>query len=557
MTSMLASHLKALGTVAALLASAPAMASDQRDPVDRTDASVISEDAARSEREQPASPQPGTVARPQQVPLGPGLAEFTAGAIRVEGALALPPAAFASAIEPFLGRELSRADLVSLAGAVANAARASGYGLATAWIPQQRIVNGTLRVRIDEGRIDGVRASGPAGPAAEYLLRNLVGDRPVRTAELERQLLLAGDLAGVTLGNARMRRIEGRNILVVETNVQSVEGRFAIDNWGVSAVGPVRITLSVDFNGLLKTGDRLTLGAMTTPLQPREFKLVRLGYSIPFGPAGTRASLRGYYSQSRAGGELRDRDLEGRSAEVEAEISHPLVRSRSRSLWGHAVFGVRDSRLTRADTPAREDRISTVSAILYGQARLGEGGIRGRISLVQGIDAFGATREGDPLASRPDADGTFSKVGLWGEYIRRLGLGFSLQLSAEGQLASSPLLASEEMGLGGRYFLRGYDYREYSGDRGWAGSAEIRFDLLDLPRPAKRLQLYVYGDGGHVSNIGTDSGGGFLASAGGGFRLRLRNSMEAAVELGIPLEPVDRGQERPGPRLSFILNNRF
>jgi Ca2+-binding RTX toxin-like protein len=66
---------------------------------------------------------------------------------------------------------------------------------------------------------------------------------------------------------------------------------------------------------------------------------------------------------------------------------------------------------------------------------------------------------------------------------------------------------SEEMGLGGRYMLRGYDYRERSGDNGIAGSAEIRFDLADQPKPIKAVQLYLFADGG-TGNDNLDGGTG-------------------------------------------------
>ena len=52
----------------------------------------------------------------------------------------------------------SPSDMRALASDVANVARGAGYGLATAWIPPQRVSNGVLRVVIDEGRIDAIEA---------------------------------------------------------------------------------------------------------------------------------------------------------------------------------------------------------------------------------------------------------------------------------------------------------------------------------------------------------------------------------------------------------------
>ena len=439
---------------------------------------------------------------------------------------------------------------------VAREAHRAGYGLATAWIPPQSVDRGVLRVRVDEGRIDAVQASGPAAAAVERLLRRLAGGRPVRTAALERRLLLAGDLAGVTVGRARLVRRGERNVLLIDTSRDRIRGRASIDNWGTEAVGPVRSRLAIDIAGVIGFGDRLTVGAAMTPLQPREFWMVHAGFTMPVGADGTQIGVSGYLSRSAAGGALRDRDLAGDSREIEASLSHPLARSRARSLWAQARFGVRDSALERGGAPLRDDRIVTATAMLYGTARLAGGFARARLSVVQGLDLLDATRRGDPLASRGDAGGVFTKVQAWGDYTRPLGKGFSVQLSAEGQLASRPLLASEEMGLGGRSFLRGYDYREYAGDRGVAGAAELRFDLSELPRPARRAQLYVYADAGHVSNLEGGFGGGSLASAGGGARVTLDYHLDLGVELGIPLAE-GAGRRRSDPRVSFTLSTQF
>jgi hemolysin activation/secretion protein len=547
----------AAAAAAALLMPCAALAADLQSPVDRSDPSVIAEEEER--RAEPPRPPPG------EAPAAPRAGEpdtmasfqpFVAGAIRVEGATMLSPSRFAPAIEPYLGRPLGADDLRALARDVADVARGAGYGLATAWVPPQSVGNGVLRVRIDEGRIDAVEASGPAADAVERLLGSLAGGAPVRTAALERQLLIAGDLAGVSLGRPRLLRSDGRNLLRIETRRERVEARAGIDNWGTAAVGPVRARLSIDIAGVIGFGDRLTVGGMVTPLQPREFQLIQVGYSTPVGTSGTQVSVRASYSHSAAGGSLRDRDLAGNGFEVAAGVSHPIVRSRDKSLWAQALFGFRDSDLSRSGSAIRADRIVSLSGVLHGSARLGGGTGRARLSLVQGLDLLGATDRGAPLASRADAGGTFTRLGGWADFTRPLGSDFSLRLAAEGQLATRPLLASEEMGLGGREFLRGFDYREFAGDRGVAGSIELRLDLDGMFRPLRRAQPYLFADAGHVGNLDGGAGGGSLASAGGGLRVWMPHRLEAGIELGIPLTDgaLDR---RPEPRFSFSVGSRF
>jgi hemolysin activation/secretion protein len=113
------------------------------------------------------------------------------------------------------------------------------------------------------------------------------------------------------------------------------------------------------------------------------------------------------------------------------------------------------------------------------------------------------------------------------------------------------------MGLGGRYFLRGYDYREYSGDKGIAGSAELRFDLKQHIGPVENTQLYVFADAGSVGNYEDGFGSGSLASAGVGARLDLGKKFELGLELGIPLRDGAIADKDYSPRFSFTLAARF
>ena len=184
------------------------------------------------------------------------------------------------------------------------------------------------------------------------------------------------------------------------------------------------------------------------------------------------------------------------------------------------------------------------------------GKLRSRVSLVQGLDVLEVTRRGDLAASRRNAGGVFTKAEYWADYLRPLGSGFSLELATRGQVSDRPLLSSEEIGLGGQQFLRAFDYREASGDQGAAGSAELRFDLPDLPRPVYRVQVYAYADGGRVHDLQSTRLPQGLASAGFGLRVHLRSGFRAGAEIGMPLTR-GIGEAEPDPPFSFSISNVF
>lgn len=550
--------VKRAGMLAALLLGFMPAAALAQSAIDRADPSVMRQQMEESQRLPTPTRAPAAVAVPVRLNTAPvgAVSTVLVGAVHVEGNVALPASAFGPAIEPFLGRQLSPAGLADLANAVATAARKAGYGLATAQVPQQVIQNGILRVVVDEGRIDAVEPSGNGADAIRPFLQKLVNGRPVPTAGLERQLLLAGDLAGVTTDGARIDRVDGRNVLRLNAHRKRIAVRAGLDNWGSPPIGPIRARVDVDVNGALLRNDQLSLGGLITPAQPREFQFLRGAWSVPLGHDGTQISVSGYYGHSRPGAALKSRDLEGNTVGASLDLSHPLIRTRTHSLWVRGELWMLDSDLDEQAVRTRRDRLRSATVGLGGVSRLGAGWLRADISVTQGLTGFGATRRNDPLASRADAGGAYTKLAFSSQYVTSLGGRFSLALATEGQLASRPLLSAEQYGLGGQTFLRGYDYWEVAGDRGAAGSAELRFDLGKIGRQIRRTQIYTYADAGSVHNLRGDTDGGTLASAGGGIRFTLKKGATASLELGVPLKdsPYTRN---PKPRFSFTLGVPF
>jgi len=123
----------------------------------------------------------------------------------------------------------------------------------------------------------------------------------------------------------------------------------------------------------------------------------------------------------------------------------------------------------------------------------------------------------------------------WG-ITRYQGLGgpWSALLSTTGQLASSPLLQSEEFSLGGPLFGRAFASGDLSGDSGLTGLLELRFDQKRERGLLEGYQLYAFLDAGIVWNRGgIDTAS--LSSYGAGLRLFLQDDLKASIELALPI----------------------
>lgn len=534
-------------------AAAPAAA--QR-TLDRVDPTRVVEDAPRGER--PAAELPPIAATPPAAaPAVVAAPAVTIGAITLSGLRVLKPSDFADLIETYVGRTLSPAALSGVADAVAERMRARGYVLASASIPPQPLVAGVLRIEVDEGAIDGVRVRGADNAAVERALAPLVGTGPVTLAALERRLLIAGDVDGLWIRRSRLVREDGRNILEVDLGTDRLVATAGIDNWGSRPIGPVQADLTVSLTQLAAADDVVTFTALVTPTQPSELGFVRGRYGKRISSDGTEVSISGSYSNTRPGAYLLDRDIEGRSWSARLDMLHPLVRQRAASLWLLASLGVRDVRQDRADLLARRDRLTVARAGLNGFADVAGGRLRASALLSRGLDWFDATRAGDPFASRSDADGTFTTLALSASWTTPIVPDVSAQIAVATQVADRPLLVSEEVGLGGGEFLRGYDYSERSGDRGTMVSGEVRWAVAPRVGPVADPLLYAFVDGGRVTNLDGGFGSGSLFSTGAGLRSTIAKLLSADVGVAVPLsgERYDSGDA--DPVVNFRLTRRF
>lgn len=483
--------------------------------------------------------------------------ELDVGAIVIDGLLALDRAAFAATIEPFAGRPLSRDELARLTNAVAARSRSEGYILATAWIPEQTLVSGTLRVKVDEGTIDAVRIVGSEDPSIRRQLERLVNGQPVTLAALQREVLLADDLPGVWIQRTRFEREGTRRVLVVDAGRNDVGGSVQVATDGTKPLGPVRARIDLDANGLISPRDRVDLSISMTPLDPEELAFFSARYAVIINDSGTSLGAFGSFSRTEPGAYLANRELLGEGWQAGLRLRHPLMRSQKRSLWLEASGEVQDLRQNSFDRLARHDRIALARLGFYGFGPLAGGSLQGRATVSQGIPVLNATSTGDPLASRFDAAPDFTTLSWWLNWRAGIAPRVSLSLAAIGQLSTAPLLIGESFTLGGTGFLRGYDFAQAVGDEGAAGLAELRYDWPKALGAVRNVQLYAFADGGTVSNIAGGLGGGTLASSGAGLRTDITRNLDLDFEVAVPLTEDRYDTGNKSPRLILRVSQSF
>ena len=499
----------------------------------------------------------GRAALAQPVAPAPAVPAVEVGAVAILGLQALRPADFADLIGPRMGTTMSAEDLAALATAIATRARDRGYAFATARIDPQQVQTGVLAVAVDEGRIDEIRLQGADHKGVRAALAPLVTGQPVRIAEVERRLLLAGDIPGVRVLGTRFTREEGKGVLTVSLLVDRIAGRATFANDGTRVLGPEQVVITADINGLIAADDAVSLTWSATPFQPGDLQFGRIRYEKRISRSGTAMIVTGSMALARPGDYLQPLAIRTRSWQGGLSVLQPLLRRRTRSLWLEADLTVNDLEQTRAGVLAADERVVSARAALHGYTRLGPGRLRASLGLAQGLGVLGASPADNPLAFRPGADLTFTALDFWSEWTGPLHGPLSLRLAMQAQLASGPVPVAKEFGLGGNTFLRGYDWYARSGDEEIVGLAELGY-MLDRPLGAvKRTQVYAFVDGGAVRRLGGDPGTDRLASAGGGVRADVTQSLGANLELAVPLSDTRAPGDSGRPKVNFRLNKTF
>lgn len=502
---------------------------------------------------------PTTRSAPDQ-PAGEERALFTLAAVKIEGDSPLAPGDVEGAYRDKLGKPISQAGLVALAGEISQIHRDAGYHLTRAIIPPQDIKRGIVTIRIIPGTVFELVVQGDEANrlGTRRMLAPITEEAPARLTTLERQLLLVNDLPGVRVKDTTLEEIgtgSGRFRLTVILDSWSVFVSAGIDNAASSAVGPWQAYFGAALNSLIIPGDTLAVNLSSVPGSTQELRYGRISYDAPFGTDWLRVGV----SASRSviwPGDLRRFDRVRSDAEnLEVRATVVALQTQRQSLSLTAGFGISNIVEESVFGINYRDRLRIAS--LTADYRLRDdwqGTTYATLGLRKGLGIDGASHRYDPLLSRFDGSGDFYV--LQGALTRYQGLvgNWSMKLAGSGQVSSEALLISQQFYLGGGSFGRAFQSGWLAGDNGIAGSAELRYDYRPGLSFLKNVQLFGFVEGGAVRSYAAPKDiVQSLSTAGGGVRLQLDDSVEAGITVAAPLSYNSSSRGGRGATVLFSL----
>ena len=529
----------------------------------RIDETVPDREGRRDTREKSPEASPATKAPAE--PAAPGIL-FTLAAVSISGATVFSPTDLAPLYEEFLATRITDTETAEIARRITQKYVEAGYILSQAIVPPQQVVTGVLQLRVIEGYVADVNISGiePDRYMVAGFTQNIMAARPLTLSILERNILLIGDSAGMSVERSQFDNGNGNGAYVLNLDLSHaiVDATAYTDSRGTPAVGRSQLWLSSGVNQLLGIGDRIQAGYFTVPMQPKELQYGELQYSQPIGSNGFQARGSVSYSVVDAGSNQALTDTESETLRGSLQVTYPIVRARLSNLWLNGIFDYRNSTEDQLGELNFDDRMRVVrirTNLTIRDDWEGTNWVIGTLS--RGLDVFGASSAGSASLSRNDGIPDFLKFYLDIGRVQDIGSKYAIEISAIGQKSRDPLLSSEEIGLGGSRFGRAYDFAEITGDDGLSGSIEAR-RLFHTGDPfVDDIQLFGFFDIGAVWNRNPASAEfrrESLASTGVGFRAMLRSSINFSAVIAKPLtRPVFTSGNNNSLRAFFSLSADF
>lgn len=503
---------------------------------------------AQDSRDAPAPPAALRNAGPLQLPGStPAAAEPSVRVQRYEvlGNSLLPADELQALLAPLLG-ERTLSALKTAAAVVQQHYRDAGYGGVVAFLPEQGLSGGVLRIQVVEGKLEGSQISGQQHFRAPQMLAALSGLVPGQTPRLrdiDTQIQLLNE------NPARQVRVllqPGATVGGVAAVVEVQEGAVQrwstrLDNTGSARTGRWRAALGWQHADLWASEHVSGVELQTAPENPRGVAVVSGNYRVPMYArsalldlyaawsdvdGGRSASAAGDVSFSGRGhiAGLRLTRFLPRQGEVDQRLS--LGLEHRAYLNRCSVDGLPNGACGSAGASVTVQPLS----LSYLAQRASGSGSRWSLltSLHHNLALSGAHTGGDAFAAvRADAARRYTMLRLQGQASQVLAGDWTGSVRANLQATEHALVPGEQFGLGGAQAVRGFDERELLGDQGAQLTLEIGSPgLLALAgrSGAADLRAVVFADAGWVGNHGS------LACLGGHTQCRA-----ASAGLGLRL----------------------
>jgi len=427
---------------------------------------------------------------------------FRLNDLRLSGAQTLTGEELRSLTQPYIGRDVTLADLDKLTQSITQRYRERGYFLAQAIVPVQTVHDGIVEISVVEGRLGQISVQVAADtPISEARVRGFLAPvevgQAVNAPLYERAMLLLSDQPGLRVTSGLQ---EGGQTGTTDLSVEVVAASritFAAeaDNQGTQESGRYRVGGTVRWLSPFGIGDNLDARVLVSNGSALQFG--RIAYEAPIGTSGLRAGFGLARVSYELGGSFKALEAQGKAVVADLSLSYPLIRQRQQNLFLRLSA---DSKQLmdefRAVDFESNKRVNGVGLGWTWERRdevFGGGYFASSGTLYRGDLSI---RDAQSLAfdqsiAGHHTEGNYIKLNFQFSRLQAILPQHSLYLSVGAQRANGNLDASEKLSLGGARAVRAYASGESLVDEGQIATAEWRWSYNEEITP------FVFYDAAH------------------------------------------------------------
>lgn len=501
-----------------------------------------------------------------------GELSFPITRIEVSGNTLYPEEILQHLLAPFTGGERGAEDVEAARRHLEKFYQDNGYLRVLVNIPQQEVTSGVVRLEVLESRVGEVKVVGNRYFSQASILRAVPALRPgtiLHVPEVEKQLNALNADKNLAV---RLKLLPARDLGVDDVELQvedtlPLHASLELNNRASHNTSSLRLNGVLRYENLWQRKHSLSLQYQTTPKEPDEVQVVGLSYVMPafWNPKHYLASYAVWTDSETAFGE--GFSVLGNGFIAGARYLVPLP---PRDTYYHTLslgldykdfnetIGVAGDEASRAHLPITYLPFS----LDYQGTHVGK---TGNTQVHAGVSGVFRGLVSDPeefAEKRLDARGNYLIFTAGIEREQRLPWNMGLGLKVDGQLASEPLISSEQYSAGGMQSVRGYKESDSLGDNAVHFSGEWRLpELGSATGQGSWLKAtpYAFYDFAWltVKSPGAEATDEFAPQGTGvGLRGTLFGSIDYQADMARALKSTDR-TDGGATRLHFLVKYRF
>ncbi len=463
-------------------------------------------------------------------------------------------------IEPYIefyeGKEVSLKDLKNLVAAINKLYKDRSTHTALAILPEQDISDGTVKIKLVEGRLSRLTINNNKYTKSSYIEKRL----DIPEGEVLRLNEVEKELAGFNRANdikLFAKLAPGKEYGTTDISLEAVEpNNFHVypyvNNRGRKSIGYYQGGTSVIIDSVLGYRDSFSADFAATEGN----RSMSGSYSLPVNRYNTRLGASYSYNRMKiTGTSLEVLGIEGNSSVFTMSLIHPLINDFDKRMNIYLGYDYKKTETTITGELYRDESYHDITAGFEFQKFIKGGLIYTSHRFMTGLDRSGTYLAEDDDFYKYNAD--FINVLTFREK-------FQNTLKASVQYGSDSMSSLEYFQMGGMNSVRGYSEGLISGYNGYSLSEEVRFPCILLPGSSNadegKINLRKYVDGVLFVDFAgwfkesdfSFTGKKYICGIGTGLRINIGRNLTAAVDLGVPLVKPD-GLDVSSPRLHFSI----